>query len=49
MLLFRRGAAEAPPSADLGERISNIVDYFTYFTYVNVCRSLFEAHKLMFR
>lgn len=30
------------------ERIYNINEFFTFSLYSNVCRSLFEKHKLMF-
>ena len=35
-------------SDDLPERIVNINNYFTFGLYTNVCRSLFEKHKLLF-
>lgn len=30
------------------QRIININEFFTFSLYSNVCRSLFEKHKLMF-
>ena len=37
-----------PSSDQLSQRIVNINEYFTFSLYSNVCRSLFERHKLLF-
>lgn len=35
-------------SEEFEQRITNVNDFFTFSLYCNVCRSLFETHKLMF-
>lgn len=35
-------------SEELKERVEHINNYITFSLYCNVCRSLFEKHKLMF-
>ena len=46
--LFVDGIRKAPPSDDIDTRIVNLNDFITYLLYTNVCRSIFELHKLMF-
>uniref|UniRef100_A0A8B9RJH5 Dynein, axonemal, heavy chain 1 n=1 Tax=Astyanax mexicanus TaxID=7994 RepID=A0A8B9RJH5_ASTMX len=46
--IFLAGIAKSERADTLEQRIININEYFTFSLYSNVCRSLFEKHKLMF-
>ncbi|KFO25210.1 Dynein heavy chain 1, axonemal [Fukomys damarensis] len=46
--IFLSGIANSERADSLKKRITNINRYLTYSLYSNVCRSLFEKHKLMF-
>ncbi|CAE7879527.1 DNAH1, partial [Symbiodinium sp. KB8] len=46
--LFENGIRDSEKAEEVEQRISNLNSYFTYLMYRNVCRSLFERHKLLF-
>jgi dynein heavy chain len=46
--LFNQCIDEADKDDDLQQRLKNLLAYQTEMIFLNICRSLFEAHKLMF-
>eukprot|EP00439_Symbiodinium_sp_Y106_P064710 s2832_g10.t1 len=48
VLLFQGRLRDAEQSEDINKRIDILVDDFTRFIFLNICRGLFEDHKLLF-
>ncbi|ORY49032.1 hypothetical protein BCR33DRAFT_714104 [Rhizoclosmatium globosum] len=48
MNLFISAISHSEKSENIEQRIVNINEYFTFSLFSNVCRSLFEKHKLLF-
>lgn len=46
--LFKNSIRKSNAAEQLNERIENLNDFHTYVVYENVCRGLFERHKLLF-
>lgn len=46
--LFVHSIRTAEQADDIQLRIHYLNEYFTYYIYINICRSLFERHKLIF-
>jgi dynein heavy chain len=47
-MIFNRCLADSEKNTDLEIRMKSIIDYSTLTIYRNICRGLFERHKLLF-
>ncbi|CAJ1382663.1 unnamed protein product, partial [Effrenium voratum] len=48
VLLFQGRLRDSEKNEDIDQRIDILIDDFTRFIFLNICRGLFEDHKLMF-
>jgi len=46
--LFNEALVNSTSSSDLNERIEILKEAITKTLYINICRGLFEAHKLLY-